>query len=124
VGLKYDMTIRVDSMAHICETRPPRRVLHDLLLFNRGDCVQATGADEVGSAQKAAAWLEPPVTFPDTFATDTGCLQIKRARSTRLRRLVLLRQTLLGNPGNEDSDNPITSESEQGRNIARAFRST
>ena len=95
MGLIYDMTSGVDSMAHICETRFSRRVLHDLLLFNRGDRVQATGTDEVGSTQKVGAWMKPPVTFSDTFATDAGYLQVKRVRFTSLRRLVLLRQTLL-----------------------------
>ena len=97
MGLIYDMTTGMDSMPHICETRFSRRVLHDLLLFNRGDRVQATGADEVGSAQKVATWVETPVAFPDAFATDAGCLDIKSVHSTRLRRLVLLRQTLLRN---------------------------
>src|SRR3954468_20021709 len=72
VGLLNDVTARECSMPHICESGPSHRFRHGRLLFEGGYCVEATGAQENRSAQKAGAWVEPPVPFPDAFATDAG----------------------------------------------------
>lgn len=72
MGRLDEVTPRVDSLPHICESGPTGRFRHGRLLLKRGYRVKATGAYENRSAQKAVSWLEAAVPFRDAFATDAG----------------------------------------------------
>ena len=101
------------SVPDIGEAGPSQRFLHEGLLFQSSYLVSATGADDDWRPEKAAAWVKPPVTFRDAFATHAGSTRRPVVCHARLRPLLRRRQALLCDPGNKNSDNPITRQGEE-----------
>jgi hypothetical protein len=98
MGQLNGVTSRVDSLTHICESGPSCRFRCDRLLLDCGYGVEAAGAIENRSAQKAAPWVETPVPFRDAFATDAGGRWLEVVVCPRLGRRWRRRQTLLRDP--------------------------
>ena len=113
VGCLDAVTPVVDSLPHVGESGPARRFSHGRLLLKCGYGVEATGAYENRSAQKAAAGVESPVPFRDAFAADAGVRLFPVVRYARLGRRLGQRHTLLRDPGSKNSDDPIPSHGEE-----------
>src|SRR5205823_5033108 len=97
----------------ICEPGPSQRFLHDGLLFQGSYSISATGTNKDRGPEKTAAWVKPPVTFRDAFATHAGCTRRPVVWHARLRPWLRRRQALLCDPGNKNANDPVTCQGQE-----------